>query len=115
MDGLFDWVGQHGIAVVLCVVLVTALLWLMRHILTVSFPAMLQAFAAEQKAERETCERRHADTIQAIVGTTQAVEKLRADSEQMHRENRHLLRDLAHAAGLREAVREATAAKEERK
>jgi hypothetical protein len=111
MDQIFTWVGQHGIAVVLCAILTLALLWLMRHILTVSFPAMLLAFAAEQKAERDTCERRHLETIQAIVATQETIKKLADQSELFHRENRHLLRDLANAAGLREAVRAA----EERK
>lgn len=105
--------AQWGIAGIL----VAGLLWLVWHRETVSGPRMMDKFGeqmdkargafAEQmdkarqcffdtnKAERESCEKRHIELLAAM--------------EEGFKEQRHATRDLAQAAGIREAYREALA------
>ena len=63
-------------------------------------------YAEILKAEREVYERRHGELMGAVAGVGEALCDARGENADAHKETRHAVRDLAHAAGLARAARE---------
>lgn len=96
MESIIANLGEWGLAGILA----ASILWLIWYRETVAMPKLLERFSNELRTERDTCEKRHAEILAAM-------REHRVEIASGFKEQWHALRDLAHAAGIREAVREA--------
>lgn len=97
--------AQFGLVGTVCGTLVVAVLWFMRHLLTVTFPEMLKTFAAELANERGSRLVQHQDNredhrqmILAVVELQRTllerVERLSDETVDGDKETRHAVKTL---------------------
>lgn len=111
MDTILNALTNFGIAgaMAACVV------WFLHHIMTSLAPRMLNHVSDQLKLEREACDRRHRDLLELFSTRHQElltyITRGLTEMDTMHkdvmdefREQRHTIRTLAHAAGLKEVL-----------
>ena len=85
-----DWT-QFGIAGVFAGLLLTAQLWFMRHLLTITLPAQTATFALELRRERARHRRQHIDHREDFEKLYKRVEKSEQIVANALQANRHRL------------------------
>ena len=93
MEEVIKQFGAFGIGGLFAAVVV----WVLHHVITKTLPNMAERFTNEIRAERDVCQKNHETVIQQM--NDQHEQNLSA-----HRDTRHEVSNLAHAAGLKKAI-----------
>lgn len=88
---LAEVLGQYGLAGVL----VTAVLWFIRHLVTTTFPQMLTTFTAELKVEREARASQHQDNREDHKMQAAALQRIHEDLRDEIQQTRHAIKGIS--------------------